>query len=239
MRKYISTLVTALAVSALLLCGCSNKTESSASTPESSASTSESSASTPESSESTPESSTSTPESSLSSPESSESIPELSASTPESSESTPESTSSVTESSTPAETNPALQKYYEEMIANYFEYVSGTVPGNTPEIARGIAEAETAGLEKFGKMTVPNEYADRHSALMKAAETEREYIKLLLDYANGVIDNDEMTARALVIRPNNRSEFTTHCLNIVADLNHEPSVVPTEKGQMLEMLSKL
>lgn len=125
------------------------------------------------------------------------------------------------------------------MIETYFEYVSATVPGKTPEVARGIAEAETAGLEKFGKMTVPKEYAERHSAMMIAAESEREWIKALLDYANGVIDYEGLEKRGKEIRPDSRSEFTTKCLCIIADLNHEPSVVPTDKGKMLEMLSKI
>ena len=130
-----------------------------------------------------------------------------------------------------------MQKYYEEMIANYFEYVSGAFPGTSPEVARGAAEAKNAGLDKFEKMTVPQEYAARHSAMMKSAEIEREINAVLLDYANGVIDYDEMEARTLSIRPDNRSEFTTHCLNIVAALNHEPAIEPTEDGQMLEVLS--
>lgn len=216
MRKHISALVAALAVSAILLCGCNDKTESSASLPESS---------------------TSLPESSSITPESTSSVTESSASSSESTSSIPESTSSTPESSAPVESNPALQKYYEEMIANYFEYVSGAFPGTSPEVARGAAEAKNAGLDKFEKMTVPQEYAARHSAMMKAAEIEREINAVLLDYANGVIDYDEMEARTLSIRPDNRSEFTTHCLNIVAALNHEPAIEPTEDGQMLEVLS--
>ena len=223
MRKHISALVAALAVSAILLCGCNDKTESSASLPESSTSLPESSSITPESTSSVTESSASSSESTSSETESTSSIPE--------------STSSTPESSAPAESNPALQKYYEEMIANYFEYVSGAFPGTSPEVARGAAEAKNAGLDKFEKMTVPQEYAARHSAMMKAAEIEREINAVLLDYANGVIDYDEMEARTLSIRPDNRSEFTTHCLNIVASLNHEPAIEPTEDGQMLEVLS--
>ena len=258
MRKHISALIAALAVSAILLCGCNDKTESSASLPESSTSLPESSSITPESTSSVTESSASSSESTSSETESTSSIPESTSSTPESTSSTPESTSSVSEStssvtestssipestsstpesSAPAESNPALQKYYEEMIANYFEYVSGAFPGTSPEVARGAAEAKNAGLDKFEKMTVPQEYAARHSAMMKAAEIEREINAVLLDYANGVIDYDEMEARTLSIRPDNRSEFTTHCLNIVAALNHEPAIEPTEDGQMLEVLS--
>ena len=244
MRKHISALIAALAVSAILLCGCNDKTESSASLPESSTGLPESSSITPESTSSVTESTLSIPESTSSTPESTSSVSESTSSTPESStsasESTssiPESTSSTPESSAPAESNPALQKYYEEMIANYFEYVSGAFPGTSPEVARGAAEAKNAGLDKFEKMTVPQEYAARHSAMMKAAEIEREINAVLLDYANGVIDYDEMEARTLSIRPDNRSEFTTHCLNIVAALNHEPAIEPTEDGQMLEVLS--
>ena len=131
-----------------------------------------------------------------------------------------------------------LQKYYEEMMENYFEYVSGSVAGQSPEAARSIAEAKNAGLDKFEKMTVPEEYADRHNAMMKAAEIERRLNEVLLDYANGVINYEEMTEKSYAIRPNSRSEFTTHCLNIIADLNHNSGVEPTEKGQMLEMLSR-
>ena len=244
MRKHISALIAALAVSSILLCGCNDKTESSASLPESSTSLPESSSITPESTSSVTESTSSTPESTSSvsestssTPESSTSASESTSSVTESTSSIPESTSSTPESSAPAESNPALQKYYEEMIANYFEYVSGAFPGTSPEVARGAAEAKNAGLDKFEKMTVPQEYAARHSAMMKAAEIEREINAVLLDYANGVIDYDEMEARTLSIRPDNRSEFTTHCLNIVAALNHEPAIEPTEDGQMLEVLS--
>lgn len=131
-----------------------------------------------------------------------------------------------------------LQKYYEEMMDNYFEYVSGAAAGNSPEAARSIAEAKNAGLDKFEKMTVPEEYADRHNAMMKAAEIERELNGVLLDYANGAINYDEMVEKSQAIRFGSRSEFTTKCLCIIADLNHDSSVEPTEKGQTLEILSK-
>lgn len=132
-----------------------------------------------------------------------------------------------------------LQKYYEEMMENYFEYISSTTYGISTSVAREIAETETAALEKFEEMSVPEEYDFHHRVLLAAAEKEREWIKVLRDYADGVIDYEGIYEKQMEMRPDGRSEFTTRCLNIIAELNHNPGVKPTEKGQMLEMLSKL
>lgn len=229
MKKRVLSLIIALILPITLLCGCDSKTESDTSLPISSAVTPEQSESTPESSESKPEQSESTHESSASKPEQSES-------TPESSESKSEPTAS-----TPAETNAELQTYYDEMIANYYEYTSGSTAGNSPEGCLKTANAQTAGLKKFAAMTVPKEYADRHSEMMSAAESEQEWRDVMYDYGNGVIDAESFQKKFKELFPTgvNRSEFTTKCLGIIADLNHEAGVVPTDEGKFLEMLSKI
>ena len=125
------------------------------------------------------------------------------------------------------------------MIANYFEYTSTTTMIGTTEGALKVVATQTAGLKKFAEMTVPEEYAERHSAMISASEEDNKWRALVTDFGNGVIDREGFNKKVLELYPNGyRSSFTTACLNIVAQLNHEPTVVPTEKGNLLEMLSK-
>lgn len=132
-----------------------------------------------------------------------------------------------------------LQEYYNGIVDNYSEYVSETKFGNSPEAVRKMAETREAALDKFVNMAVPPSYVDRHNALMTTAETEREWDKILLEYADGKIDSDKLSSERSRVYKTGQSEFTTKCYEIITALNHEPGVTPSEYGLKLEKLNEM
>lgn len=135
-----------------------------------------------------------------------------------------------------------LQSYYDELQNCYKEYVSGASANMlTPDGAKTYVEVRQSGLEKFEKLVPPEKYADLHNEMLSFADTEREWNKVMLDFANGVIDMDGMTAECERIYGSKRveSEFTTKCLRIVAALNEEPEIIVSDYGNFLGMLSGL
>lgn len=133
----------------------------------------------------------------------------------------------------------AFQFYYDGIIANYQEYVSETGFDNSPQKAEKMVRARETALDKFAKMPVPKAYADRHGKLMIAAKAEREWDKVLLDYANGKIDLYSLITKLRQVHKAGQSEFTTKCYEIITALNHEPGVTPSEYGLKLEKLNEM
>lgn len=173
------------------------------------------------------------PESGVSASESSASTPKSSVSAPKPNESKPEPVSSASAS---------LQSYYDELQNCYKEYVSGTSANIlTPEGAKAYVETRALGLEKFEKLVPPEKYAALHSEMLNFADAEREWNKVMLDYANGVIDTDQMTSKSQQIYGSTtvKSEFTTKCLGIITALNKEPEVTASDFGKFLQILYEL
>lgn len=133
----------------------------------------------------------------------------------------------------------AFQVYYDGIIANYLEYVSEAGFGNSPQKAEKIAHTRETALDNFAKMRVPKAYSDRHGKLMIAAKAEREWDKVLLNYANEKIDFNSLITELKQVHKTGRSEFTTKCYEIITALNHEPSVTPSEYGLKLEKLNEM
>ena len=135
----------------------------------------------------------------------------------------------------------SMQEYYDTVMSCYFEYVSGTSLGSTPEAARATVEPRVSALEKFDKIVPPAEYSKRHKEMMNAAEKEREWNKVLSNFANGVIGYEDLNSECVRIYGSTRveSEFTTKVLEMVAALNKEPGITVSEDGKKLEQLYEL
>lgn len=136
----------------------------------------------------------------------------------------------------------SMQSYYDEIQNCYIEYVSKAAPGMMePEGMREYVAVRETALDKFAKLNPPEKYAYRHAEMLTAAKKEREWNGVLLKYADGAIDGEELNKEIERVFGGKavRSEFTTKCMEIIVSMNKEPDITVSEYAEKIEKIYKL